>query len=176
MAIVRRYIEVLTVRVLFLWRHDILRGGRCMCVCCRGSASCCSEHTSNDHSWGYLPQPSRGWNVEGKESENGEDTVTSEEEDAESQDFNIAMYHGHLARNCLMKIITPAVKALVICSVSNQKRNDAEYSSTLIAWLQKIQNEKFSFQNPNNCPSPWTKYSEFQDFFAFHLAVSKGKH
>ena len=32
-----------------------------------------------------------------------EDAVTSEEEDADSQNFNIPMDHGHLARNYLMK-------------------------------------------------------------------------
>ena len=28
------------------------------------------------------------------------------EEDADSQDFNVPMDHGHVARNCIMKIIT----------------------------------------------------------------------
>ena len=42
------------------------------------------------------------------------DAGTSEEEDAESEDFNIPTDHGHLDRNCLMKIITVTVKALVI--------------------------------------------------------------
>ena len=42
-----------------------------------------------------------------------EDAVTSEEEDANSQDFNIPMDHSHLAWNYLMKIIMPAAKALV---------------------------------------------------------------
>ena len=43
-----------------------------------------------------------------------EDTVTSEEEDAYSQDFNIPTDHGHLVRNCLMTIITSAVNVLII--------------------------------------------------------------
>ena len=40
--------------------------------------------------------------------------MTAEEEDSNSQDFNIHTDHGHLAWNCLMKIVTLAVKALVI--------------------------------------------------------------
>ena len=44
------------------------------------------------------------------------DAVTSEEEDTNSQDFNVGLPtdHGDLARNYLMKLITPAVKALLI--------------------------------------------------------------
>ena len=41
---------------------------------------------------------------------------TSEEGDIDSQDSNLPIDHGHLARNCSIKIITPAVKALVISS------------------------------------------------------------
>ena len=42
-----------------------------------------------------------------------EDTRTSEEDDdIDSQDSNIPIDHGHLARNCSIKIITPAVKAI----------------------------------------------------------------
>ena len=43
-----------------------------------------------------------------------EDSGTSEEDYIESQDSNIRTDHGHLARNCSIKTITPAVKALVI--------------------------------------------------------------
>ena len=44
-----------------------------------------------------------------------EDAGTSEEDDdIDSQDSNILIDHGHLARNCLIKITTPAVKASVI--------------------------------------------------------------
>ena len=43
-----------------------------------------------------------------------EDIGTSEEDDVYSQDSNIPIDHGHLAQNCLIKIITPAMKALVI--------------------------------------------------------------
>ena len=42
-----------------------------------------------------------------------EDAGTSEE-DIDSQDSNTPIDHGHLARNCSIKIITPAVKASVI--------------------------------------------------------------
>ena len=38
-----------------------------------------------------------------------EDTGTSEEDDIDSQDSNTPIDHGHLARNCLIKITTPAV-------------------------------------------------------------------
>ena len=39
-----------------------------------------------------------------------EDAGTAEE-DIDSQDSNTPIDHGHLARNCSIKIITPAVKA-----------------------------------------------------------------
>ena len=44
-----------------------------------------------------------------------EDAETSEEDDdIDSQNSNIPIDHGHLARNCSIKIITFAVKFLVI--------------------------------------------------------------
>ena len=43
-----------------------------------------------------------------------EDAGTSEEDDIDSQDSNTPIDHGHLAWNCSIKIITPAVKASVI--------------------------------------------------------------
>ena len=44
-----------------------------------------------------------------------EDVGTSEEDDnIDSQDSNTPLDHGHLAWNCSIKIITPAVKASVI--------------------------------------------------------------
>ena len=44
-----------------------------------------------------------------------EDAGTLEEDDdIDSQDSNTPIDHGHLARNCSIKIITPAVKASVI--------------------------------------------------------------
>ena len=49
---------------------------------------------------------SRGRNVEGKESE--------ENNDIDNQDSNTPIDHGHLARNCSIKIMTPAVKTSVI--------------------------------------------------------------
>ena len=55
-----------------------------------------------------------------------EDTVTLEAEVADSHDFNIPKDHGHVARNCLIKITTLAMKALVI-SLSCVSLN---YSST----------------------------------------------
>ena len=42
-----------------------------------------------------------------------EDTGISEE-DTDSQDSNIPIDHGHVARNCLIKIIMLAMNALVI--------------------------------------------------------------
>ena len=53
-----------------------------------------------------------------------ENAMTSEEEDTDSQDFSIPTGHAHLARNCLMKIITLATKAIVI-SVFAQLGNSA---------------------------------------------------
>ena len=41
-----------------------------------------------------------------------EDAVASEEEDTNSLDFNIPTDHGHLAQNCLIKIILTAMKTL----------------------------------------------------------------
>ena len=43
-----------------------------------------------------------------------EDAGISEEEDTNSQDFNIPKDHGHLAWNCVINIITLAMKALVV--------------------------------------------------------------
>ena len=43
-----------------------------------------------------------------------EDAGTSEDDDIDSEDSNTSIDHGHLARNCSIKIITPAVKASVI--------------------------------------------------------------
>ena len=43
-----------------------------------------------------------------------EDAGTSEEDDTDYQDSNMPIDHGHLARNCSIKIIMLAVKALVI--------------------------------------------------------------
>ena len=43
-----------------------------------------------------------------------EDAGTSEEDDIDSQDSNTPIDHGHLARNCSIKIIKPAVKGSVI--------------------------------------------------------------
>ena len=50
-----------------------------------------------------------------------EDAGTSEEDDIDSQDSNTPIDHGHLARNCSVKIITPAVKASVISSTGHPK-------------------------------------------------------
>ena len=48
---------------------------------------------------------SRGRNVEGKESWEMEDAGTSEEDDdIDSQDSNTPIDHGHVARNCSIKI------------------------------------------------------------------------
>ena len=76
------------------------------------SASHCSEHTYSDHSWRCLPQ--MGTKRRGEGILRMEDAGTSEENDIDSQDSNTAIDHGHLARNCLIKITTPAVKASVI--------------------------------------------------------------
>ena len=66
---------------------DIFRSVRCRCVRCRGSRG-----------EGILRM---------------EDAGTSEEDDIDSQDSNTPIDHGHLARNCSINIITPAVKASV---------------------------------------------------------------
>ena len=43
-----------------------------------------------------------------------EDAGASENDDIDSEDSYTPIDHGHLARNCSIKIITPAVKASVI--------------------------------------------------------------
>ena len=56
-----------------------------------------------------------------------EDAGTSEEDDINSQDSNTPTDHGHLARNCSIKIITLAVKPLVISKkgdIENQTKNE----------------------------------------------------
>ena len=75
----------------------------------------CSEHTYSDHSWRCLPQP--GTKRRGEGILRMEDAGTSEEDGIGSQDSDTPIDHGHLARNCSIKIITPAVKASVISSV-----------------------------------------------------------
>ena len=77
-------------------------------------ASLCSEHTYSDHSWRCLPQT--GAKHRGEGILRMEDAGASEEDDIDSQDSNTPIDHGHLARNCLMKITMPAVKASVILS------------------------------------------------------------
>ena len=52
-----------------------------------------------------------------------ENAGISEEDDIDCQDSNIPIDHGHLARNCSIKIITPAVKSSVISSMVMQKRS-----------------------------------------------------
>ena len=74
--------------------------------------SLCSEHTYSDHSWGCLPQP--GTKRRGEGIRRMEDAGTSEEDDdIDRQDSNTPIDHSHLARNCSIKIITPAMKASV---------------------------------------------------------------
>ena len=46
-----------------------------------------------------------------------EDAGTSEEDDTDSQDSNIPIDHSHLVRNCSIKIITPAMNAIVISQI-----------------------------------------------------------
>ena len=67
------------------------------------SKASCSEHTYSDHSWGYLPQP--GTKRRGEGILWMEDAGTSEKDDIDSQDSNISIDHGNLARNCSIKII-----------------------------------------------------------------------
>ena len=68
------------------------------------SASLCSKH-----SWGFLPQP--GTKRLGEGIMWMEDAGTSEEDnDIDSQDSNTPINHGHLARNCSIKIIWKLVQ------------------------------------------------------------------
>ena len=53
-----------------------------------------------------------------------EDAGTSEEDDIDSQDSNTPIDHGHLARNCSIKIITPSVKASVISDTLDSSKID----------------------------------------------------
>ena len=96
---------------------DIFRSGRCRCVCCRGSQSPRLWETSSGvvavgvfaaearsyHSWGCLPQ--LGTKRRGKGILGMEDAGTSEEDDdIDNQDSNTPIDHGHVARNCSIKI------------------------------------------------------------------------
>ena len=76
------------------------------------SASHCSKHTYSNHSWRCLPQ--LGTKRRGEGILRLEDAETSEEDNIDSQDSNTPIDHGHLAQNCSIKIIMPAVKASVI--------------------------------------------------------------
>ena len=69
-----------------------------------------------------------------------EDAGTSEEDDdIDSQDSNTPIDHGHLARNCSIKIVTPAVKASVISPhfLPNKKFqvNSLESGNTTLAMM-----------------------------------------
>ena len=76
-----------------------------------------------DHSWRCLPQPGTKRRREG--ILRMEDAGTSEEDDdIDSQDSNTVINHGHLARDCLIKITMPAVKASVISSLGHSLSND----------------------------------------------------
>ena len=59
-----------------------------------------------------LPQP--GMERRGEGILRMEITGISEEDDIDSQDSNTLIDHDHLAQNCSIKIITPAVKTSVI--------------------------------------------------------------
>ena len=75
----------------------------------------CGRHLQewySDHSWRCLPQPGTKRRVEG--ILRMEDAGTSEEDGIGNQDSDTPIDHGHLARNCSIKIITSAVKASVI--------------------------------------------------------------
>ena len=95
MAVVYRYVGILIVDVVFFRSPGILH-----------------SQNSFPHSWGCLQQP--GTKHRGEGILRMEDATTSEEDNIDSQDSNIPIDHGHLARNCSIKTITPAVKGLVI--------------------------------------------------------------
>ena len=66
-----------------------------------------------------------------------EDARTSEEDDdIDSQDSNMPIDHGHLARNCLIKVITPAVKASVISKIIPLQQNN--HSRTCIKNINSL--------------------------------------
>ena len=78
------------------------------------SASLWSEHTYSDHSWGCLPQPGTKHRGEGI-PENGRRRDFRRRGQRQSGfQYTVPIDHDHLARNCSIKIITPAVKASVI--------------------------------------------------------------
>ena len=95
---------------------DILRSGHCRCVPengrrqdfrrrCHLARNCSIKiimpavKASVIYSWGCLPQP--GMKHRGEGILRMEDAGTSEEDDdIDSQDSNIPIDHGHLARNC----------------------------------------------------------------------------
>ena len=84
---------------------------------------------------------SRGQNIEGKESWEWKTPGTSEEDDIDSQDSNTPIDHYHLARNCLIKITTPAVKASVMslnCLKSRYFKIPVNYSLNLNILLSRI--------------------------------------
>ena len=76
---------------------------------------------------------------------------------ADNQYFNIPTVHDHLTRNCLMKIITPTVKALmpahtyaVRCGAS--RRGHIGNSSGHAAWCGAARSGKSQlFQNGSGC-------------------------
>ena len=100
------------------------------------SASHCSEHTYSDPSWRCLPQP--GTKRRGEGILRMEDAGTSEEDDIEGQDSNTPIEHGHLARNCTIKIWkTPRCKTMITsvgCPFASSMLSSAS-SNIILIWI-----------------------------------------
>ena len=136
MAVVYRCVGILTVDVAFFWNPGVFHSQDSFPSTFRPrlwetysgvvavdlfAAEARSEHIYSDNSWGFLPQT--GTKNLGKGILRMEGAgISKEEDDIDSQDSNTPIDHGHLARNCLIKIITPAVKASVI-SISSKSQS-----------------------------------------------------
>ena len=113
---VHRYIESLTVNVLFFQSHRVFHSQDSFPFTLRPWLW---ETSSGVVSVDVFAREARraGEGIlrmeEDAVTSEEEDAMTSDEEDIESQDFDIPTDHGHLARNCLMKIMS-ALNALDI--------------------------------------------------------------
>ena len=170
MAVVYRCVGILTVDVVFFWNPGVFHSQDSFpstfrlwlwetssgvvtvavfaAVALRATAVTTPE---------CLPQP--GTKCRGEGILRMEDAGTSEEDDIDSQDYNTSIDHGHLARNCSIKIITPAVKASVISINMQFLPNLVNYAPRDLAFHSQAWRISFIHCPGNLCTVRLKKYS-----------------
>ena len=122
MAVVYTYVGILTVDVVFFRSPGIFHSQDSFPSTFRPRLWETSSGVDCPTAWSSVKVPPEDASHRTKRQGEGilgmKDAGTSEEDDIDIQDSNIPIDHGHLDRNCSIKIITPAVKALVISEVT----------------------------------------------------------